>query len=908
MPDRNDISGGWAGHLRPRLAALQLDPAREGEIIEELSQHLDERYEELRGAGIDESEARRLAMEELLEPETLAGYMRSLRQANMAPPVALGNPGGSLLRDALQDLRYAGRMLRKQPGFAVTVILTLALGIGANSAMFALVDATLLRPLPFPDPEQLVMVWERSDTSPRSRVSPLNLQDWNTRSRTITGMAGFVPNVGGMVMTGADGIAETVPRQWVTAGIFDTLGVTPIAGRTFLPSDDAAGANVAVLSEQFWRSRFGGDPSIIGREIRLDGDQYTVVGVVSQQAQLIGRSSIWAMIPIQGAPPDARSARFLQVIGRLKPGATVAAAQADMSAVADSLARDFAASNAGRGIQLEPLDDAVIGSELRLTSMLFLGVVGFVLLICCANVANLLLARGTGRARELAIRSAMGAGRSRIIRQLVTESLVLSMMGGLLGLAAGATILSAAPSVTPEGLLPGAVTPAFDWRVIAFCAAASLLVGLLFGIAPALQTTELSPANTFAADNRTTTGRGGAVRGVLVAGEIATAVVLLFGAGLLLRTLIAVDNVDRGYEAEGVLTMIVDPLGARYPTEASLMQFYEQVEQEIRAIPGVSGVAWASTLPLGTSSAGQLSFAIVGDAPREESQPTLADYQIVSANYFETLELPVLAGRAFTDRDTSGKVPVCIVNEAFVRSYLRGRSPIGLRVAMRPAAAPQEAAIVREIVGVARQVKGRPDETQDLIQIYVPMAQDLMDDTFLLVRPESASFEGLAPAVRGAIARVDTEQLVSIRNIQTLEEVASDATARHRFRAVLVMTFAGLALVLAMVGVFGILAYFVQQRVREIGVRRALGATRVDVLRLVAGNAARVIGAGAVVGLAAAALLSRLLATVLFGVEPQDSLTFALVPLVLLVTATLAIAGPAWRATRVDPAIALRGE
>jgi len=898
----------WAAHVRARLARLRLDPAREAEIVEEMSQHLDQRFDELRGEGSSEADAHRLAIEELLEPEALAAYMRPLRQSNVPPPIPPGAPRGALFGDLWQDLRYALRMLRKQPGFAATVILTLALGIGANSAIFALVDATLLRPLPFPDPERLVMMWERSDTASRGRVAPLNLLDWKERSRTVERIGGFIPNVGGMVMRGADGTAETVPRQWVTAGIFDALGVTPVAGRMFLPSDDSARASVVVLSESFWRTRFGADRSVIGSDIRLDGEPYTVVGVVPDESQVIGRSSIWAMISIQGAPPAARSAYMLQVIGRLKPGVMLEAADTDMAAVADSLARDFAKTNAGRGVALEPLHDAVVGSELRLTAMLFLGVVGFVLLICCANVANLLLARGTGRARELAVRSALGAGRRRIVRQLVTESLVLAALGGLAGVAIGAGILNVAPSVIPEGLLPGAVTPTFDWRVVAFCGAASLLVGLLFGVAPALQATELSPAQAIATDTRTTTGRGGRLRGLLVAGEVATAVILLFGAGLLLRTLVAVETVDRGYGAEGVLTMIVDPLGSRYPTEASLTQFYEQVEREILSVPGVRSVAWGSTLPLGTSYAGRSLFEIVGDPPPDESQHPTADYQIVSPSYFETLDLPVVAGRAFDDRDTSDRVPVCIVNEAFVRGYLQGRSPIGLRVAMRPASGPQDPPIVREIVGVARQVKERPDETKDLIQIYVPMAQDLMDDTFLLVRPASGGFEGLAPAVRAAIARVDTEQLVSIRSVMTLEEVASAATSRHRFRAVLVVTFAGLALALAMVGVFGILAYVVQQRVREFGVRRALGAGTGDVLRLVVGSAARVIALGAVVGLGVAAVLSRLLATVLFGVQPLDPLTFASVTIVLALTAAVSMAGPARRATRVDPAVALRGE
>jgi putative ABC transport system permease protein len=807
------------------------------------------------------------------------------------------------------DVKFAVRQLRRAPAFACIAAITLALGIGANSAIFALVDATLLRPLPFPDPERLVMIWERTDASPRDAVSPLDLVDWNQRNRTFDRIAGFVPGVGGMVMAGADGRAETVPRQWVTAGIFDALGVNAIVGRTFLPSDDSRRAHVVVLSEAFWHARFDADPTVVGRAIRLDGSPYTVVGVVPNGSQLIGRTSIWAMVSIQGAPPEARNAYMLQAIGRLSRGVTLEAADADMTAVAAGLAREFPKTNKGRGVALEPLHQAVIGSDLRLTAMLFLGVVGFVLLMCCANVANLLLARATVRARELAIRSALGAGRRRVVRQLLTESLVLSTIGGVFGVAVGAAIVSIAPSVIPDGLLPGAVTLTFDLRVVAFCAGATLLVGLLFGLAPAWQATELSSSQVIASDSRTVTGRSGRFRSLLVVGEVATAVLLLFGAGLLLRTLLALERVDRGYRADSVLTMMVDPLGSRYPTDASLLQFFEAIERDVTVLPGVRSMAWTSTLPLGASDGGQRSFEIAGDPPNDERQRPVANYDIVSPTYFRTLDLPVVLGRGFNDRDRADSVPVCMVNEAFVRRYLRGRSAIGQRVALRPVASAQAPPVVKEIVGVARQVKGRPDELEDLVQIYVPMAQNPVDDIYyLVVRPALGRAEGLASSVRAAIARVDKEQLVSVRGVMTLEDVAWDATARRRFRAAMVMMFAGLALLLAIVGVFGMLAYSVQQRVRDFALRRALGATTSDVLRMVVGSAIRVIASGAVIGLALSAALSRLLATLLFGVQPLDLMTFACVTIVLILTTMLSIAGPAWRAARIDPAAALRIE
>jgi len=660
------------------------------------------------------------------------------------------------------------------------------------------------------------------------------------------------------------------------------------------------------MSEPLWRARFNADPNVVGREIRLDGALWTLLGVMPANFELLGQTSLWAMNPLVNLPPRARGVYMLQVVGRMKPGVSITAAAADLAGVADALAQEFPETNKGRAVTVERLRDSMIGSDLRLTSMLFLGVVGFVLLICCANVANLLLARATVRTRELAVRSALGAGRRRIVRQLLTESVVLSLIGGALGIGIGAAILSVAPSLIPRGLLPATVTLTFDARVVAFCAGAALLVGLVFGVMPAWKATEFSSADVIRSGSRATSG-GGRLRGLLVTGEVATAVLLLFGAGLLLRTLIAVEAFDRGYRAESVLSMLVDPLGSKYPTAASLQQFYDQVDAEVSAVPGVASVAWASALPLDFFDEGGRSFEIVGDPPLDDSQRPITEYQVVSPTYFSTLDLPILSGRAFDARDTRDGVPVCIVNEAFARTF-QGRSPIGQRVALRPASSPQAKPAVREIVGVARQVKGRPDEAKDFVQIYVPMSQDLADDIFLVVRPKSGRADALAPAVRRAISRVDKEQLVGVTSVMTLEDIARTATGRHRFRAVMVVAFAGLALVLAMVGVFGMLAYAVQQHVRDFGVRRALGATTNDVLRLVVGQAARVVAIGTVFGLVLSALSGRLIQTMLFGVRPLDLTTFALVTIVLGITAAVSLVGPAWRAARIDPAVALRNQ
>lgn len=899
MPD-------WTQHLRPRLARLSLSGEREADIVEELSQHLDERYDELRNQGASDAQACRIALDELVDPDTLVQDLQPLRQAHVPESQAPAASSGSLLADLWSDLRYAMRSLRNQPGFALVAILTLALGIGANSAIFALADATLLRPLPLPEPERLAMLWESTETTPRGGVAPLNLIDWTERSRTFEDMAGFVPGVGGMVMAGTDGAAQTVPRQWVTAGIFDVLGIEAIVGRTFTLEDDRARVNAVVLSESFWTNRFNADPGIVGSDIRLDGELFTVLGVVPDEAQLIGRTSLWGLVAIEGVPAQARGARFMRAIGRLKPDVTLESATADMAAVADGLSREYPDTNQGRGVSIAALQEAMVGSDLRLTALLFLGVVGLVLSICCANVANLLLARATVRSRELAIRTALGANRWRVARQILAESLLLAVMGGALGLGLGAAILRIAPALIPEGLLPGTVTLTFDLRIVGFCIVATLLVGMLFGLAPAWHATRQSPAQAIGSQTRGTTGRGGKLRGLLVIGEVATAVVLLFGAGLLLRTLLAIENTDRGYRADGALTMLVDPLGDRYPTPDSLLQFFDDIEREVATIHDVRHVAWSSALPLGEPG-GQRSFDVVGAPPIADSERPAADYQIVSPSYLPALDVPLVAGRGFDDGDRADSVPVGIVNEAFVRTHLQGIPPIGARIAIRTSTAVDAPVTVREIVGVARQVTSRATETEASPQIYVPMAQDPTDDIYLIVRSKTGNAETLSNPVRAALARVDQEQLVSIREVRTLEDVAWDATARHRFRAVLVVTFAALALLLAMTGVFGILAYSVQQRTRDFGVRMAMGATANDVLRMVMRDAAGLIATGTAIGFGFAVFMSRWLTTVLYGIEPLDPLTFTGVAVVLAIAAALSTLGPAWRAARLQPIVALSG-
>jgi len=808
------------------------------------------------------------------------------------------------LDERKQDVRFAIRQLRSAPGFTLVAAITLALGIGANSAIFALADATLIRPLPFPDADRLVMVWERRANVTSARVNPVEFLEWSERNRTFDAIAAMT--VGGRAMNNPDGTSEQIDGQAVTSRFFDVLGVHAIAGRTFQARDEAAPGSVVVIGEGFWRDRFGADPSLIGRAVTMDGQPVTVIGIVPAQLETrapgaAGRVAIWTLLnnpPGRGAAQ--RYAHYLRVFGRLKQGTTLAAAAADMNTVADGIVRESPATNRGHGVMIEPLRDALIGRDLRVTALLQLGVVGFVLLLCCANVANLFLSRTAARERELAVRSALGAERSRIVAQLLIESLVLAAIGGVAGVAVGAAILRVGPSIIPRGLLPSTVVLGFDARVVAFCAAAALAMAFMFGFAPAWQATGGSLLQSFG--GRDTTLRGARFRNIVAAAEVAVAVLMLCGAGLLLRTLVMLDRVDPGHRAGDALTAIVSLPMTTSP--AAMGQFYADVERTLASLPGVRGAVLGAGLPLDGWWYGQ-QFQIVGDRPRAAADREVANYQMVSASYFSTLGIPVRRGRGFTDADTADSPPVAVVNEEFVRRHLAGREPLGTRISVN-AMVQSPAAIVREIVGVVAHVKGEPNEVMPEPQIYVPIQQNPWVSATLIVRPAGGSAAALAPQVRAAMARIDKTR--PLTRVMTLADIERAATARWRFRAQLVGAFATLALTVALVGVFGVLAYSVQQRTREFGVRMALGARRGDVLNLVFSGAARVVGIGAIVGLAASAVLTRSIATLLFAVTPLDPVTFATATALLAVTAAAATAGPAWRASRVDPVVTFRND
>jgi putative ABC transport system permease protein len=865
--------------------------AEDDDLDRELEVHLSLEIEEQVERGVPLGDAR-LAARRAFGSVALA--KEELRDMNR----------GAALDRFRQDFRYAARLLRKAPGFTFASVLVLAVGIGATTVIFSLVDAALLRPLPLRNPGQLVMVWERSPQAAKSLVSPPTFVDWVEQSHAFASIAA----TGGMpgpwpLIDETRPIPETVMLQTVTTTFFDVLGVTPLLGRTFRPGDGNV-ANVKVISERLWRNRFGADPRIVGRPIRLSSPTFlaTIIGVVPDSAQVLGTTDVWECTGDMPRSADLRGSHVLQVIARMKPNVTIEQARADMAVVAANVERAAPATNRGWSTTIEPLQQAIVGDDLRTTSLMLGAVVLFVLLLACANIANLILARGLGRTQEIAVRAALGGSRGRIARQLLTESALLGVLGGATGLGLSWVILRIAPSVIPRGTLPAAIALGVDWRVAAFAAIVTVGTSLLFGLAPAWQAARVPLVEAMTSGGRGTTDRAGRIRHALAVLEIAAALLLTTGASLLLRTLVSLNGVDAGYRAEHVITMTVKVPFMRIRAQSELAAYYQSIADEIGTTPGVLVSAIGTDVPLAGTNRRQ-PFEIVGDAPPDQANRPSAHYQMVGSSYFDALGVPLRRGRAFTPQDTRTAPQVCIVNEEFARRYFSGREALGAHVIIPSIELPPRL-ITREIVGVIGQIKTRPDEPLDnALEVYVPLAQNTTTSATLVVRAVGNPLQ-LMPSIQQAIARVDRAQAVS--RVRTMEDVALEATARPRFRAQLVGIFAVFAVVLAAVGTFSVLTFMVQQRAREFSLRRALGATPGDVLRLVLGNGARIIVLGVGAGLALSATLVRSLSGLLFGVTPLDPVTFVAAPSALALTALLACVAPAVRALRTDPAAALR--
>ena len=834
--------------------------------------------------------------------EALAAARRDFGGVDQMKEQYRDRRGIPLLDTLRQDLVYGWRLLRRSPGFTTAALVTLALGIGATTAIFSLVDATMIRALPYRDPDRIVMLWERTPRFPRSRVSPLNFLDWHDRSRSFDAMAAAAGG-GAAVVSDGSGRVDNVPMLTVTPEFFQVFGVAPIAGRLLLEDDARLGRNVAVVSERLWKTRFGADPGLIGRQLMVAGAQqpFTVVGIVPSDFEAWMPADMWALFGPIARRPDQRRSRFLPVVARLKAGVSLDAARSEMAAVAANIARENPETNANVGVTIVPLRQSIVGDDLRTTTIVLGGVVAFVLLLACANVANLLLARGVTRRREVAVRAALGGGRWRIVRQFLTETTLLSAFGGVLGLTLAWAALRVAPSILPPGTIPVGVVLRFDIRLALFAAIVTFTTALVAGLVPTWRAARVTLTEAMAG-SRSSTDHNSIFRHALTVVEVSAAVLLVVGAGLLVRTLVSLEHVDAGYRADRVLTMQVGVELPRYPTPESRMAFYQALQDEISSVPGVRMSAVGFDVPFDGVGA-NTNFTVVGGAD-DPGRRLVAHYQMVSPQYFDTLGIPLVRGRAFSDRDTSTSTPVCIVNEEFARRYLSDRDPIGAKVtAQTLALAPM--VVARDVVGVIRQVKERPNAAENQLEIYVPLAQNSWFNATFVVRSAVAP-ETLVSQLRAAASRVRKDLPPS--RIRTMEEVAADSTATPRFRARLVGAFAVLAMVLAAAGVFSVFTFTVQQRTREFSIRMALGARSTDVLRQVLGDGARVIAIGLALGIAASAALVQSMASLLFAVKPFDSIAFAGGSALLACIALTACVIPAVRASRADPATILRDE
>ncbi|HLL74582.1 MAG TPA: ABC transporter permease [Pyrinomonadaceae bacterium] len=903
MPD-------WKPEIRRRLSGLSLAPTREAEIVEELAQHLDDRYEELLRGGATEEEARRAALVELAESDLLAEELRRVERAVEQNPVV---PGATKRRtnvfaDFWQDARYAVRVLLKNPGFTAVAVVALALGIGANSAIFSVVNTVLLRPLPYKDPERLVTVWEENAKAgfPRDTPAVANYIDWRDQNQVFEGMAAIADQ--SFNLTGV-GEPERLTGRLVSASLFPLLGVEPQLGRAFLPQEDAPGANkVVVIGHGLWQRRFGGDPKIVGRQINLNGENHEVVGVMPAHFQFPDpKDEVWAPIAFTQQQAANRGSHYLQVVARMKPNVSVGQAQAEMTAIAARLRQQYPEQNADLGATVVPLQEHLVG-DIRPALLVLLGAVGFVLLVACANVANLLLARAAVRQKEIAVRIALGASRLRLVRQFLTESVLLAALGGAVGLLLAVWGVGLLKTFIPENISQ-VRSIALDARVLGFTLLVSLLTGLVFGLAPALQASKFNLNETLKEGGRDSAqgSRGNRVRAALVVAEVAVSLVLLIGAGLLMNSFMRLRSVDPGFSADNLLTMSVVLPRNKYPDSQRRAAFYDEMVSRVEALPGVKSAAVTNWIPL-VRQGDSTGFSIEGrpDPAPGEGRRNVVVTRAVHPHYFRAMGIQLLQGRALDERDRADAPNVAVISETMARRHFPGEDPLGKRITPGDATSTNPDDWVT-IVGVARDVRQVELAAEPKPQMYVPYAQgwSIFAPRYLLV---STSVEpmSLASAVRGAVWSIDRDQPVS--DVRTMEEVLSASLARQRFSTLLLGVFGSVALLLAAVGIYGVMSYSVAQRTHEIGVRMALGAQRGDVLKLAVGQGLKLILVGVGIGLVAAFALTRVMESLLFGISATDPLTFVAIPVVLVFAGLLASFVPARRATKVDPMIALRYE
>ena len=830
-----------------------------------------------------------------------------------------------------QDVRYGFRVLRASPGFAAVAVLSLALGIGANTSIFSVVNAALLRPLPVTQPDRLVFVFNGSRTNPYSTSSYPDYVDYRDENEVFSDLLTY----SSITMSArADDQTELISGSIVSGNFFDALGVRAALGRTFLPEEDATPNThpVAVISHGMWERRFGGDPKLIGQQLTLNGHAFTIVGVAPRGfngPEVLENNEIYVPTMMQALvrPPRGgfsgdmnpdllgrRGARWMRMIGRLKPGVGIEQAQAAMTAIADGLAQAYPEDNRNTIATLFPVNkvDPQAYTQLLSVAGLLLAVVAIVLLIACANVANLLLARASARRKEIAVRLAMGASRSRLVRQLLTESLLLSMAGGVVGLLFALWTIDLLKSATPpDGIFSFTLDYKLDGRVLAFTFLLSLATGVTFGLAPALQASrpDLVPALKDEASAAAQGRRRFSLRSLLVVAQVALSLMLLIGAGLFLRSLNNAQTIDPGFNSDKILDAQLNINLLRY-TKAQGREFYRQVIERIEALPGVESASLARVVPM--SGAGRTSSFLIqgqpgpdnvsrseGTGPDVENQYTV-NTNVIGLKYFSTMGIPLLRGRDFTPQDNEGAPLAAIVNEAFVSRYFDGEEALGKRLSFRGAQGPWS-----QIVGVARDIKYRTLGEAPRPYVYVALQQNHETGMALHVRTIGDPVS-VAGAVRREVQALDQD--LPVTSLQPMSAVLGSSLFAARMGAVLLGIFGLLALLLAAVGLYGVMSYTVSRRTREIGIRMALGAQTGNVLRLVLKEGMALVGGGVAAGLIGAAAVTRLLASFLYGVSPLDAPTFAAIPLVLALAALLATYLPARRAAKVDPMIALRYE
>jgi predicted permease len=858
------------------------------EFTEEIQAYLDMVTEENIRQGLTPQEARRNALVEVGGVEQVQERVREIRM-------------GQFIETTWRDIRFGVRALVHSPIFTVVTVLSLALGIGANTAIFSVVNGLLLRPLPYPESEQIVDVWHTPPQQSfpgldRFSVSPANYLDWKAQSNAFEQMAIYT-------YTGLSLSTSNDPLPLIGAAVssdfFSVLRTNAMQGRTFTPDEEQPGRDqVVVISHGLWQRAFGANPNIVGQTLTLNSRSFTVVGIMPAGFQLPREADLWVPLAWDDKERQTRSIHDYIVIARLKQNVSLPQAQAEMSTISTRLEQQYPEENSGWGAVVIPLREDLVG-DIRTALLVLFSAVGFVLLIACANVANLMLARGANRRKEMAVRVALGAGRARLVRQLLTESVLLAVTGGVLGLLLA---VWGSRMLVRLGSLPNSGDIGIDTWALGFTLLVSFAAGIIIGIVPALQFTKSSLSETL----KQGSGRTGGspmkqhTRKALVVSEVALSLVLLIGAGLMIRSFWKLQNVDPGFDTSNALTMSVALTPIRYSEPHQQLAFLDRAMEQIRAVPGVVSVGTTTTIPLAGGGSTQ-PFSIEGRPTGTIAEQPMAQTRYISPDYFKAIGIPLRQGRFFSDQDRDNSVPVIIISEAMARRFWPGENPIGKR--LTPSFHSKEGA--REIVGVVGDVKARGLDSDASTMMYLPYKQAPRPFMSFVVRT-SSNPESLVQPVSRAIYSIDKEQ--ALTDVQTMDQVLMQSLSDRRFNMTLLLTFAGVALVLAAVGVYGVMNYTVTLRRRELGIRMALGAKASDVLRLVLrqGLTLTLIGVGA--GLISAYALTRLMASLLYGVTATDYLTFASVSAVLIVVGLVASFVPARRATKVDPTIALRTE